>query len=681
MSRIESAYFCDLSHTGQGVSSDTMPYRSGCLAAYLKTNFSADLYCGIYKFVDDFDAGFRERTPDVVCFSNFVWNEQLNLRLAQCVKEYSRDIVVIFGGPQFPRMDDGQRAFLRDNPQIDFFIEKEGERAMLGLFNALREHPGDLDAVKSLRLPSVRSYCNGEFMGSGYALKILDLSEVVSPYTTGLMAPFFRQNLMPVLQTSRGCPFTCTYCVEGDPYHSTIGKHPDATRFSQEINYIAREVEACGGNTLLNLADSNFGMYPEDISYARCMGKSINQYGFPSYIHVATGKNNKQRVNDVVRLVNGRMRVSASVQSLDKEVLDNIKRSNIDTEELAVLGREAINRGGDCFSEIILALPGDTKEKHFSGVKRLIDSGFNHIALYTLMILSGSLMDDREHQEKYGMDIRYRVLPRCFGKYEFLGNSIGCAEYEAVCVAQDSLSFEDYMECRCFALTVFAFYNDKAFGYLQNILEYYGAPISEWISRIHDLCMAPDSRLRNIYTHFARETENELFTSPSDILRFVDSPGTIEKYMNGEFGYNLLYTFKYKIIVQAFQEACDIAINAFTSLLGEQGIFDPTGSSRYVEELGRYISSKCRDMFDAKDIRDVQFSYDFLGREQSGDWALVNDEQTAGTVYDFIYPEETSRNLATLSKLFGTDEQGQARIFTRIPIQSLYRVPVSVVKD
>ena len=42
--------------------------------------------------------------------------------------------------------------------------------------------------------------------------RLEDLSEIPSPYTTGMMDKFFSEKFIPAIQTNRGCPFSCTYC-------------------------------------------------------------------------------------------------------------------------------------------------------------------------------------------------------------------------------------------------------------------------------------------------------------------------------------------------------------------------------------------------------------------------------------------------------------------------------------
>jgi hypothetical protein len=99
-------------------------------------------------------------------------------------------------------------------------------------------------------------------------------------------------------------------------------------------------------------------------------------------------------VLQVATLVQGALRLSGSVQSLDEGVLENIKRKNVSADQImqvAVMGSEI---GANTYSEVILGLPGDTKKKHYDTIARLIQSGFNRVETYTLMMLHGSELNE-----------------------------------------------------------------------------------------------------------------------------------------------------------------------------------------------------------------------------------------------------------------------------------------------
>ena len=69
------------------------------------------------------------------------------------------------------------------------------------------------------------------------------------------------------------------------------------------------------------------------------------KFNWPDYIIATTGKNHKTRVIEVSDKLQGNLRLSGSVQSLDPEVQKNIKRENINSETLMSLAKEAGKTG------------------------------------------------------------------------------------------------------------------------------------------------------------------------------------------------------------------------------------------------------------------------------------------------------------------------------------------------
>ena len=43
----------------------------------------------------------------------------------------------------------------------------------------------------------------------------MDIEDIPSPWLTGIQDEFFDGKLAPMIETNRGCPFTCTFCVQG----------------------------------------------------------------------------------------------------------------------------------------------------------------------------------------------------------------------------------------------------------------------------------------------------------------------------------------------------------------------------------------------------------------------------------------------------------------------------------
>ena len=104
-----------------------------------------------------------------------------------------------------------------------------------------------------------------------------------------------------------------------------------------EISYIAdkmNKLDPKNRRTDLLIADSNFGMFEEDLETCKVIAKEQNKNNYPKYINVATGKNKKERVLETAKIVQGAMKLAGSVQSLDPDIQQNIKRKTYPQKKL-----------------------------------------------------------------------------------------------------------------------------------------------------------------------------------------------------------------------------------------------------------------------------------------------------------------------------------------------------------
>ena len=130
---------------------------------------------------------------------------------------------------------------------------------------------------------------------------------------------------------------------------------------------------------------------------------------------------------------------------------------------------------------------------------RIIEAGMNQVRPLTLLILEGSELATSEHRKKFKIKTRFRVTHRSFGKYNFNREEFPSVEIEEVCVENDSLTFEDYVECRRYALTVTNFYNDKVFFELVQFLKNMRFKVTYWLKYLHDRSRRFPEKLKNIY--------------------------------------------------------------------------------------------------------------------------------------------------------------------------------------
>ena len=95
--------------------------------------------------------------------------------------------------------------------------------------------------------------------------------------------------------------------------------------------------------------------------------------------------------------------VSMSVQSMDSKVLSNINRDNIKLDAYMDINRHLSELGRSTKGELILGLPGETRESFQRGVEQVVDAGVSFIVIYSLMLLDGTEFQDTQYREKHGI--------------------------------------------------------------------------------------------------------------------------------------------------------------------------------------------------------------------------------------------------------------------------------------
>ena len=100
-------------------------HMSHCLTnKVIKNNY--ELYEWVYVHEDE-DLIFEKiKKSDIIGVSNFVWNENINNSLCNRIKNYNKNVKIIYGGLGTPN---DAKKFLKKYPFIDAIVNGEGEYA------------------------------------------------------------------------------------------------------------------------------------------------------------------------------------------------------------------------------------------------------------------------------------------------------------------------------------------------------------------------------------------------------------------------------------------------------------------------------------------------------------------------------------------------------------------------
>ncbi|MET0212576.1 MAG: hypothetical protein ABW292_06220, partial [Vicinamibacterales bacterium] len=573
--------FADLSHTGIGVSANNNPLAVGYIAAYAKRHLGEAIDPRLFKYPATLSRFLSGQRPAIACFTNYMWNARLSCAFARQIHRHLPGVVTVMGGPNYPLDAAEQRDYLERHPEIDFFVDGEGEIPFVALFRALADAQFDADALRrqGLRIPGVHYVHAGEFVRTEPAARVLDLDrELPSPYTMGLLDEFFDEKLSPMMQTSRGCPYSCTFCHDGIAYaNKTRAFSP--CRVEEELRYIEARVKT----PTLQLADLNWGMFPTDIQTAHMINDTRRRSGWPRNVMVATAKNQKDRIVEMSRILGDVLQVGASVQSTDIEVLKHIKRTNISLEAVTTMTTGASNGHTGSFTEIILGLPGDTKARHIKSVYDMLDAGVQDVRLFQFILLPGTEASDQSSRARYQYQTGFRALARCFGRYEILGAPLDVAEVQEICLGTNTMSRADYDECRAFDLTVAIFNNGgvvKEFFRLGEVLGVKRSVVLQHVARLIDRSVS----LRHLYDELREEEAKNFFPNRAELDAFLSSAGTMDRYLAGEFGVNHVYWARTIALLTLFDVIAGIAHDAVADALRERDLLDPLLEA-YLAEL------------------------------------------------------------------------------------------------
>jgi radical SAM superfamily enzyme YgiQ (UPF0313 family) len=377
---------------------------------------------------------------DVVGFSSYIWNEKLSLAIACDLKKKSPNTTIVFGGPQVP---DDPEFFLRKHGFIDVLVHGEGEQTFQELIE--RTPLKDWSGIQGI------SYIDqaDRFMKMPAKVRMNDLSSVPPVYSSGLFGPLMEKypatQWAALLETNRGCPFTCTFCDWGSNTNSKVSRMQLENVF-RELDWIAEhkiEYVFC--------CDANFGMLPRDEDIAEYVCQVRMQHGYPKVFATQNTKNSTERSYRIQKRLHEagvNSGVTLSFQSLDSHTLKNVKRSNISLVSFSELQRRYTRDQIPTYTDMILALPGESLASFVRGIGEIVKQGqHNNLFFYNCSILPNAEMASPSYRERYGLQtVHQEIVPIHADLSEIDRQEV--AECIETVVATHSMPSEDWIQAK-----------------------------------------------------------------------------------------------------------------------------------------------------------------------------------------------------------------------------------------
>ena len=572
-------YLADLGHNFITVTSDVYPLGVANLAAYANKHVTSDapIEFEIFREPEDLQAAIDKAAPDILGVSSYSWNHHLALRMVRYAKDKNPDILTLMGGPNFPLTVEEQESWMRTMPEIDIHVRGptyEGEVAFTYLVQRFVDVGGQVDQMFEEVIPGNQWIHpeSGEFVIGPELPRIRDLDEIPSPYLTGLMDKFLDSGYFALMQIARGCPFTCQFCNSAPRSNSKAFRH-SFENIKADLDYI---VERINPDAPLCFADDNFGMYQQDEEIADYLGGLMDDHDWPKYIRTTTGKNKSERIIRVMRKAKGRLPMTSAVQSLNPQVLKNIKRQNISLDTYAEVQKDLHAQGMQSYGELILCMPGESKETFMDAVDQLIETGVSRVAAHQLMLLHGAPLADPDQRAHFGFKTRFRIVARCLGEYA--GERV--IETEEMVVETPDFTFDDYIDTRVFHLLLTIYYYEDNFEEAFKLAREFGIRPFELIKRMQEMLPDAPQAFQDAIEEYIQENKAELYQSRDECVKAANE--NFDKLISGELGGNLLS--KYSMIGRFFvlPEALDFLEDVLLSLCP----IDATGDEARIMSSG-----------------------------------------------------------------------------------------------
>lgn len=157
----------------------------------------------INQQMEDVLADLYEHRPDVIGFSCYIWNIPYIEKLVRELKKLLPQVQIWLGGPEVSF--DAEKV-MEEYPQLTGIMLGEGEQTFLELAQHYRSGESGEEALSRIAGLAIRK--NGKVILTGPRV-LTDLS--VIPFLYDDLKKF--ENKILYYESSRGCPFRCSYCL------------------------------------------------------------------------------------------------------------------------------------------------------------------------------------------------------------------------------------------------------------------------------------------------------------------------------------------------------------------------------------------------------------------------------------------------------------------------------------
>ncbi len=319
--------------------------------------------------------------PQVLGFCCYIWNITATKQLIQLVKDRLPETVIVLGGPE---VSYNAGKLLREEPLVQYVISGEGEKLFALLLNAI--YHGE----STENIPGVCQRRDGRIV---IAPPYTPQEEPPTPYTEKYLHAL--NGRIAYLETSRGCPFTCAFCLSG---RCGSARFYSLERAKKELLLLANS-----GTQTVKLVDRTFNANRARANelfrfIIQNYGDAIPK-GVCFHFEIAGDLLDEETIQLLATAPAGAMQLEIGLQSFRTETLDAINRKT-DVERLKRnIKRVITNANMHIHIDLIAGLPYEDFNSFAESFNTAYALRPNMLQLGFLKLLHGAPM--RENPEEF----------------------------------------------------------------------------------------------------------------------------------------------------------------------------------------------------------------------------------------------------------------------------------------
>lgn len=340
----------------------------------------------INQTMDDILSDIYRKKPDILCLSCYLWNILYVEQLITEIHKVLPEMQIWLGGPE---VSYNAASVMEQYPQVTGVMCGEGEETFLELmeyWNQERESP---DTIKGI------AYREKETFRQNPPRPVMDLSKV--PFVYDHIEDF--QNKIIYYESSRGCPFSCSYCL------SSIDK---CLRF-RDLELVKKELQFFIDHEVpqVKFVDRTFNCKHSHSMAIWTYLKEHDRGKTNFHFEVAADLLNEEELELIASMRPGLIQLEIGIQSTNLETITEIRRK-MNFEEVKRIVKRVQEKGNvHQHLDLIAGLPYEDYERFAQSFRDVYALHPEQLQLGFLKVLKGSYM----HEKTEDYQILYQARP------------------------------------------------------------------------------------------------------------------------------------------------------------------------------------------------------------------------------------------------------------------------------